>query len=172
MEFRAKSKETKGWVFGPGVFVGPYEVTMVPDKCAYQTKEEQHSYIFNSFGAKEEVVTDTIGRCTEYTDNNHVKIYEGDIVNIKYRNSDITYKGGVVKFGEYKLSRYDEFPRYLGYYIVVDKLVAPFIPLIDVGEVMLDNKISLSLLDVIYNGEVKVIGNVFDNPTLLELNDE
>lgn len=166
MEFRAKLKETKDWVFGPGVFVGPYEVTMVPDKYAYQTKEEQHSYIFNSFGAKEEVVTDTIGRCTEYTDNNHVKIYEGDIVNIKYRDSDITYESGVVKFGEYKLSRYDEFPRYLGYYIVVDKLVAPFT---DVSEVILDNRISISLLDAIYNGEVKVIGNVFDNPELLEL---
>lgn len=42
MEFRAKSKETKDWVFGPGLFAGPYEITMIPDKYVYRTIEDQH----------------------------------------------------------------------------------------------------------------------------------
>lgn len=173
MEFRAKSKETKDWVIGNGVFVGPYEFTIVFNNCAYQTKEEgEHSYIFSSFGEKELVIKDTIGRYTGYIDNNHVKAYEGDIVQIKHRKNEITSEVGVIKFGEYhpfnNLKEYNQSPSHLGYYISVKKVLCS--PL-SITEVPVNKQVSLSFIDVVNNGEIKVIGNIFDNPELLELNE-
>lgn len=112
----------------------------------------------------QEVDENTITEYTVQYDTSGIEICEGDIVRLKYRKSDVSSEVGVVKFGEYKRNRYYEFPCYLGYYISVKKLV-------DVVEVPLDGKISISLIDVIYNGEVKIIGNIFDNPELLELNE-
>lgn len=89
----------------------------------------------------------------------------GDIVLLKYRNSGISSEVGVVKFGEYKFNRYDAFPRYFGYYISVKKLVAPYF---NAGEVILDGEISIGLIDINHDGEIQVVGNIFDNPELLE----
>lgn len=121
-------------------------------------------YIFPEYNDNklQEVDKNTITEYTNLYDKNDIEICEGDIVQLKYRKNESASEVGVVKFGEYKFNRYDEFPRYLGYYISVKKLV-------DVVEVPLDGKISISLIDVIYNGEVEIIGNIFDNPELLEL---
>lgn len=121
-------------------------------------------YIFPEYNDNklQKVDKNTITEYTNLYDKNDIEICEGDIVQLKYRKNESASEVGVVKFGEYKFNRYDEFPRYLGYYISVKKLV-------DVVEVPLDGKISISLIDVIYNGEVEIIGNIFDNPELLEL---
>lgn len=121
-------------------------------------------YIFSEYNDNklQEVDKNTITEYTNLYDKNDVEICEGDIVQLKYRKNESASEVGVIKFGEYKFNRYDEFPRYLGYYISVKKLV-------DVVEVPLDGKFSISLIDVIYNGDVEIIGNIFDNPKLLEL---
>lgn len=121
-------------------------------------------YIFSEYNDNklQEVDKNTITEYTNLYDKNDVEICEGDIVQLKYRKNESASEVGVIKFGEYKFNRYDEFPRYLGYYISVKKLV-------DVVEVPLDGKFSISLIDVIYNGDVEIIGNIFDNPELLEL---
>ena len=121
-------------------------------------------YIFPEYNDNklQEVDENTITEYTGQYDKSGIEICEGDIVRLKYRKNESASEVGVVKFGEYKLNRYDAFPRYFGCYISVKKLV-------DVVEVPIDGKISISLIDVIYNGEVKIIGNIFDNPELLEL---
>lgn len=125
-------------------------------------------YIFPEYNDNklQEVDENTITEYTGQYDTSGIEICEGDIVRLKYRKSDISSEVGVVKFGEYKLNRYDAFPRYFGYYISVKKLVAPYV---NTGEVILDGEISIGLIDINYDGEIKIIGNIFDNPELLEL---
>lgn len=125
-------------------------------------------YIFPEYNDNklQEVDENTITEYTRQYDKNNIEICEGDIVQLKYRKSDITSVVGVVKFGEYKLNRYDEFPRYFGYYISVKKIVAPYV---NAGEVILDGEISIGLIDIRYDGEIKIIGNIFDNPELLKI---
>ena len=100
--------------------------------------------------AMKEVIAETVGQFTDLTDKNGKKIFEGDIVCIRYRTGEICCSGDVqFSYGVY-------------------------------GAEWLENKKDKSMVggwgqlhnlrrfdDDIIN-DIEVIGNIYDNPELLE----
>ena len=127
--FKAKRIDNGEWVYGNYAFE--------------DTKGERH-FIFQNFGFEYEVGKDTICQYTGLTDKNGRKIFENDVVNLKFRDGRI---GSVEK--EYKyVVRYDE------------------------QEASYELEGNLDLLGYpcfIRNNQYmfEVIGNIFDNPELL-----
>lgn len=78
--FRGKTKKSGEWVYGN------YEYYHKPEKHLIS-----NSYTDETYG----VILETIGQFTGITDNNGIKIFEGDILHIPYRyNVEVVfYKG-------------------------------------------------------------------------------
>lgn len=98
-----------------------------------------------------EVDGKTVGQYTGLKDKNEVRIFEGDIVAVKHPHQK-KHVPGVIEFGRYtdvdSLDNYD----YIGWYIkVYGKCVSILQPCAD-------------------GMEIEVIGNIHDNPELLEEN--
>lgn len=131
----------------PFVYGGYYK-----DDC-YGNKNGEKEYIiqFNSTGlGYNEFVRinpETIGQYTGLKDKSGKEIYEGDVIK-DMQEIDSKYKG-VVKFGERNDSSCNE----VGFYI--DWIVG-FGLRRDIG---------------FWNDKVNVIGNIYDNPELLEEDD-
>ena len=90
----------------------------------------------------------TVGQFTGLTDKNGVKIFEGDIVK-EYKSKDKVK--GVVKFGEYQ-SGINKYADDLGFYV----------------EWTTENFLIQELGYWCRKNMLEVIGNVHDNPELLE----
>lgn len=101
---------------------------------------------------QEKVIPETVGQFTGLTDKNGKKIFEGDIVqNGENEECYWHFRKGVVKFGE---GTFDSgIYRYTGFYF-------------EESDGTIDHNTLYKVEDVWY--QVKVIGNVFDNPELLE----
>lgn len=97
----------------------------------------------------------TVGQFTGLTDKNGTKIFEGDILDV----SAYVIEGyGIVKFGEHKSGDMsNDYPcGNLGFYIDFP-----------------DKKNQYVRKDILYFvSECKVVGNIHDNPELLEKNNE
>ena len=95
-----------------------------------------------------EVNPETVGQYSELQDKNQKDIFEGDIVRDTEDNCI-----GVVKFGVYQNSfRSDDLGGYLGFYI------------------QWKEKIEMRRKDIMFwIDKVEVIGNIVDNPDLLDV---
>lgn len=92
--------------------------------------------------AKRFLLPETVGQFTGLTDKNGKKIFEGDIVGFINSNKELTI-GGVVKYGKFNCSCCDGV---FGWYIENGDIRNLQIP----------------------NDFYEVIGNIFDNPELLQ----
>ena len=95
-----------------------------------------------------DVYPETVGQYTGLTDKNGVKIFEGDIVK-EYKTKDKVK--GVVKFGEYQ-SGINKYADDLGFYV----------------EWTTENFLIRELGYWCRKNMLEVIGNIHDNPELLE----
>ena len=114
--------------------------------------DEKGNFINTEYPFVNEVIPETIGQYTGLTDKNGKKIFEGDIVqNGENEEFYWHFRKGVVKFGE---GTFDSgIYRYTGFYF-------------EESDGTIDHNTLYKVEDVWY--QVKVIGNVFDNPELLE----
>ncbi len=107
---------------------------------------DEKTYITDKMtGYNTPVIPETVGQFTGLTDKNGTKIFEGDIVRGTKRWDRIR---GVVRFGAYHASG-------LGFYIEWKRGRFEF------------NVLNSDFILWINNG-IKVIGNIHDNPELLE----
>lgn len=139
--FRGKRFDNGEWVDGI-LHVFTEKVAQIGGYIDYGT----HVCIGNSYG----VTPSTVGQYTGLLDKNGKLIFEGDIIEL---NHPVYFKKsviGLVAYGRYtdvdSLDNYD----YLGWYIKVrGKCVSILQPCVD-------------------GIEIQVIGNIHDNPELLE----
>ena len=112
------------------------------------------------------VLPETVGQFTGLTDKNGVKIFEGDIV--RYNTYDDFDCQSVVKFGEYNqdgsAGEYSA-SKCIGFYVDVDNFTCP--DWCEYGSNCFSNYLKQqNILEVARYCEV--IGNIHDNPELLE----
>ncbi len=144
--FRGKRIDNDEWVEG-----FPYITHDGEHQIRYYNPES------NIENCSHTVIPDTLGRLTGLTDCNGVKIFEGDIIRW-HDNTELSVSGQIAEvcFGKYRdaESVFDDiYP--LGFYIrFSDK-----------------NCVTISWLDEFKN-YFDIIGNIYDNPELLEVNSD
>lgn len=102
---------------------------------------------------RERVVLESIGQYTGLTDKNGTKIFERDIIRANHDGAI-----GVVRFGEYMSPSDPDLTRHIGYYVDWQGKEKDFLR-----------------ADLGYwasRSDVEVIGNIYDNPELLEVQDD
>lgn len=163
-KFRAKSKETNKWVYGK-----KYESICCVNVDLSNTKRTnkgvKRTYIFSGFDGKTEVYAKTISQSTGYLDCNENKIYTGDIISWKpYRNLDIgTIDSGIVIIGEVKNGCKIEINKIMR----SNKNVSDFDFSILKG--FIEDITDGYLLNYEENGKIEIIGNIFDDNIVKEL---
>ena len=107
-------------------------------------------YPLDSLGlfAENKVANDTVGQFSGLVDKNGVKIFEGDIVECVSWNEYFSKDGQPME--SFRRKMYVDFRR--GGFKMVEPMPEP----------MKDNE-----WDIIYNGDIVIIGNIHDNPELL-----
>ncbi len=116
------------------------------------------------------VYTDTLGQFTGLTDNNGMKIFEGDIVKCRHR----IYKSNFEEFEDKKIRR--------SYGKEIEEVFIGgfncfywrnYAVSINDGCVKIQNGSDSHYIrkNYIYNHAIEVIGNIHDNPELLEVKD-
>ena len=115
------------------------------------------------------VLPETVGQFTGLTDKNGVRIFEGDIV--RYNTYDDFDCQSVVKFGEYNqdgsAGEYSA-SKCIGFYVDVDNFTCP--DWCEYGSNCFSNYLKQqNILEVAQYCEI--IGNIHDNPELLEQED-
>ena len=140
--FRGKRVDNGEWV--QGVPCGGYMI--LGFDTVYGDDEVAMSYYLEFDYV--EINPSTFGECTGLTDKNGVKIFEGDIVK-EYKTKDKVK--GVVKFGEYQ-SGINKYADDLGFYV----------------EWTTENFLIRELGYWCRKNMLEVIGNIHDNPELLE----
>jgi uncharacterized phage protein (TIGR01671 family) len=143
--FRGKRKDNGEWFYG--------DLLQNIDVIKIREQEKEIKYIARSF----EVVPETIGQYTGLTDKNRTKIFEGDIVEVWYKqrtlenNTEPQKYKAIIVFGNpncfyswgYQLKMIDDFP--------YNNDILLWVEMEDTGAF------------------VEVIGNIHDNPELLEV---
>lgn len=143
---RGKRKDNKEWIYG-GIY--------------YQKKDEMKDeavYIItgslSDIACAVEVIPETVGQCTTLTDKNGKLIFTGDILHVKTGGgwtcpigTDIYYEVFFTEFNE----QCDECTEYIGF----------------MAKDIDDDECSIQYLVCAYGAEV--VGNVYDNPELLEV---
>ena len=143
--FRGKRIDNGEWIEGMLV-IRQRRDFISPAKFRVQYYTEDNLYTLGRFM---EVVPSTVCQYTGLTDKNGKKIFEGDIVH--YLCSHVV---ALVKFGEYKDIDADN-KKSFGYYVQYRE-----------DEKTITENMDLSESDKEYGCEV--IGNIYDNPELLE----
>ncbi len=162
---RGKREDNKEWVYGNHLYddmTGKHFI--VPfDNISESTKvnEEGCCYCVGF-----EVIPETVGQYTGLTDKNGNKIFEGDIVRHNTYDGFDCHCHSIVRFGKYNQDgSEDEYhpTGCLGWYVEVDNFTVPDF----LEPTNFENYLKTqNLLKVALNCEI--IGNIHDNPELLE----
>lgn len=169
--FRGKQKDNNEWIEG-------YYAVQSNHTCFAHELKYTHFIFkdifldFNLGGLQEfEVIPETVGQYTGLTDKNGKKIFEGDILKQKTTsefakvNSFEWKKYGVVRFGYYDWKEGEAGHSSIGWYIDPIKKVSIKPKNYLVGNI----QAGLNQYDI--NNKyypMEVIGNIHDNPELLE----
>lgn len=144
--FRAKKKSNNEWIYGfPEVVAKDTAGIKEVDSSGIVTITQNH---FTPF-----VDIDTMGQFTGVYDKTETSIFEGDIVETTSKYDKRHSNKFIVKFGECSNSDYPEFG-YIGFYF---------------DEIANERKLRTDILYWVNNYDCKVIGNIYDNPELLNI---
>lgn len=141
--FKGKRIDGMGWI------EGYYANCCYPDK----EKDKTYHFIVEYPDMYYEIFTNTLGQYTGLTDKNGKKIYEGDIVKYQFDNDDCPFPNkhtekiiGRIFFSDFRAS----------FSVTAGRN----------GSASMNN----DLFKYVQNGNrVEVIGNIYDNPELLEV---
>ena len=137
--FRGKSTENGEWEYGVPFFEEDYE-TIKGQTFICANIIDHYSTIYDLHRYCEQVIADTLGQYTGLTDKNGKEIFEGDIVIWKFENHDTDIIADVIFYnGGFCLKNKDS---------------------------ILDCYPALKICDM---WSYEVIGNIYDNPKLLEV---
>lgn len=144
--FRGKRIDNGEWVYGYyGLFKGRSDI-YVP--FTEEEEKENEGHIFSAIGGLwHNVIADTLGQFTGLTDKNGKKIFEGDIVR-----------------GRHWTSYNDKKPEDFHLWRVDWSEKSGLITFVDSPT----TKARMSIHDFADFGEVEVVGNIHDQPELLE----
>ncbi len=162
--FRAKSIQTDRWISGyyfededGKSYIGYMsKKRYIPDTRDWDiTEYYENNPTYNWVFVKEEVVSETVGQYTDLTDKNDTKIFEGDIVRIGrcFNNNFYTEDNYVCK--------YDTNTTSFKFYYIVPKDIAYVNKYAILGD-------GATLSDMGCGFTIDVIGNIWDNPELIE----
>jgi hypothetical protein len=157
-KFRGMSTLLGRWVYGGYIKHLPYTPSPIGGDLV-KDYEYQHLIVHEGFSdwqmprsiEAKTVIPESLGEFTGLKDGLGHEIYEGDILNVTSKNG-ATFVAPVGWFGKFGLSTFNSNPSY-----VSNKF------LLEVG--------SLSLAISDGSLAVKVVGNVYENPELLEGDD-
>lgn len=124
----------------------------INDQWRYGYLERQDLLYDENYDCSSSIQTETLGQYTGLCDKNGTKIFEGDIVNIIYKEYPI--ENCVVVFGDYNVFR-DEW----GYHYSTCGFALKF----DDGS---------GYTTLTRKNMYEVVGNIHDNPELLEVSDD
>ncbi len=141
--FRGKRKDNGEWVYG-GIFYQKSDE--VKEKAVYIIRGS-----LNDVGCAYEVIPETIGQCTGLRDKNGKLIFEGDVVKLTDTNNNIEWKAYVVFGNPYGEFNWGWNLMYIGEKTKVDTDILLWTEMEETG------------------AYCEVIGNVYDNPELLEV---
>ena len=116
----------------------------------YLSESNEISNINEETMPREEVDEDSVGQWTGLYDCNNKKIYEGDVVECVSWNEYFTNHSTGQVMEPFRRKLYVAFVN--GSFKLIEPMPFP----------MTDNR-----WDIIYNGDVKIIGNLVDNPELI-----
>jgi uncharacterized phage protein (TIGR01671 family) len=158
IKFRGKRIDNGEWIYGNLVIskdaLNGYEALIIPQENAdgfttdYSTNgEDKESYGFDNWYA---VIPETVGQYTGLKNKNGKEIYEGDIA----REED----GGLftVKYGEHNTSEWND-THELGFYVESN------------SEEEISRAIRTDIIFWVKYRKLEVIGNIHNNPELLEV---
>lgn len=138
--FRGKRVDNSGWVYG--YFVNQYGANQIylPNDTDDDGFDKRH------------ITPETVGQYTGLTDKNGKKIFEGDIIELHTLDTN-DRRRAVCLYGEF---REEEDELYLGWYIHYSGSDGTFD-----SSLVQENKELMNLAEI--------IGNIHDNPELLEV---
>lgn len=156
--FRGKRLDNGEWYYGSYLFL---HISSVDWTGAKRGKPEDVHYIVNDQDINYAVDPSTVGQYTGLIDKNGVNIFEGDIVDLFGMNGKVVQECGAFGIAFMKTIDYD--------------LLESKIPFNNSANFCFNDNF-ISLLEVFWNYEqddnplyeVEVIGNIHDNPELLE----
>lgn len=128
--------------------------------CRYGWTGKEKDYIIPDYASAlwgVEVESNTVGQFTGLTDKNGTKIFEGDIVRIgRYFNNNFYTEDNYV-------CKYDTNTASFKFYYIVPKDIADVNKYAILGD-------GATLSDMRCGFTIEVIGNIYDNPELLQEN--
>ena len=139
IEFRGKRLDNDEWVYGD----------LMHDNhggCYIYPLDAKNLYTENK------VDPDTVGQFTGLHDKNNRGIYEGDIVECVSWNEYFTNPATGEVMQPFRRKMYVDFRK--GGFKIVEPMPEP----------MKDNE-----WDIICNGDIEIIGNIYDNPELIKV---
>lgn len=144
--FRGKRKDNGEWV--EGYYAMQSNHACFEDELKYTHFIFKDIFLdFNLGGLQEfEVIPETVGQYTGLTDKNDTKIFEGDIISIPFEEDRYPYEENIIHYENAEV--YFDTERYGWYVKYAD-----------------DDLVSLWEHD---DRDIIVIGNIHDNPELLE----
>ena len=167
--FRGKRKDNGEWVTGYYVF--QRKRSGVFGQVISELDFDRH-LIIDLRGNSHEVIPKTVGQCTGMKDKNGKRIFEGDILKQKTTKEFAKFNSfkwelcGIVTFGNYDYNQGEAGYCSVGWYIAPLKSIAIYPKDYLVGDIQpgLNQE---DILRSIY--PMEVIGNIHDNPDLLEV---
>ena len=147
--FRGKRIDNGEWVEGYLILKG--NQTFISSFPYFVGKVHETSWLEFCFGGFIEVIPETVGQYTGLTDKNGKKIFEGDIVRTHYANAPKAVFVETVVFdgGKFCATSTNEGCK--------------------TTAALWDGVPRLAIDKSVYMDEVEVIGNIYDNPELLEV---
>ncbi len=156
IQFRAKpcykGGKTTPWVYGEFKYLWQNVITPHATDKGRHEKRHDKGIIVDEYG-EIEVLCETVGQFTGCYDKNHNRIYEGDIVECVSWNEYFSNGDGPME--PFRRRMYVEFRN--GGFKMIEPMPKP----------MADN-----IWDIIYNGDIVVIGNIHDNPELINTKED
>ncbi len=146
--FRGKRFETQEWIEGDLLIDGPKDVSIRADHCTMY----------------EDVLPETVGQYTGLSDKNGTKIFEGDIFKFDDEVFESYYTSCGTEYDSYKVENYGVvgFDEDRGCYDFIKYKFNENSVEADLHE---NNNIEFAE----FICELKVIGNIHDNPEMLEV---